>query len=110
MHRRKILVAASASLDHDQGTQLQLWDWSSPCELYSIQTTARLHCVSVSPLDTSMKGLASDARCICLFSSLFVNMCLASLRTRCQTFSFSVWHFALDADDYGSYAGGQGAS
>lgn len=72
MHRRKILVCAAAPVGCEQGAQLQLWDWTSPCVLFSLQTTARLHCVSVSPLDTSMKGLGCDGRC-----AIFVSCCRA---------------------------------
>jgi hypothetical protein len=62
MNRRKILIAAAGPLGDEQGAQLQLWDWTSPCVLFSLQSTVKLHCISVSPLDTSMKGLGCDGR------------------------------------------------
>ncbi len=62
MHRRKILAAAAAPLAGEQDAQLQLWDWTSACVLFSMQTTAKLHCLSISPMDTSMKGVGCDGR------------------------------------------------
>jgi len=62
MNRRKILIAAAGPLGDEQGAQLQLWDWTTPCVLFSLLSTVKLHCISVSPLDTSMKGLGCDGR------------------------------------------------
>lgn len=61
MNRRKILVAATCPIGVE-GAQVQLWDWTSPCLLFSLLTTAKLHCLSMSTLDTSMKGLGCDGR------------------------------------------------
>lgn len=114
MHRRKILAAAAAaSPDGEQAAQVQLWDWTSPCVLLSLQSTATLHCVSMSPLDSSMKALGCDGRCCECSCALSMRLyCVAQcvlLRFYLAVHSaFSVWHFNLDADDYGSYGGGQG--